>query len=137
MTKIISPKPQPWDIDCSKDPVLTKQEFADDADINKVIARCLKSNLPLPSVIAAPLFADVSEVGSFDECLRRVQAANEAFDELPAHLRTEFDNEPSKLIRFLADPANVPKAIDLGLLDKPAQQAVVEQPVAAPVATPK
>jgi len=133
--KIVSPKPQLWDIDCSKDPVLVKQEFADDADVNKIIARCVKSGLPLPSVTAVPLYADVSEVGSYADCLRRVKAAEEAFNELPAPLRTEFDNDASKLISFLADKANIPRALELGLLDKPkdvvpADPAVLQPPAA-------
>ncbi|WNK13521.1 MAG: internal scaffolding protein [Microvirus sp.] len=130
----VSPAPAPWDIDCSKDVPLVKQEFADDCDINKIIARCVKSNLPLPSASAAPLFADVSEIGSYDDCVRRVAAAKDAFMDLPADLRSRFDNEPSTLISFLADPANVPEAIKLGLLDQP--KAVSEPAPPAPVAAP-
>lgn len=115
----VSPAPKPWDIDCSNDPALTKQEFRDDCDVNVIIARCLKTGLPLPSQVVGPLFADVSEVGSYTDCVRRVKAAEDSFMNLPASIRTEFRNEPSLLIAFLADPANLPKAMDLGLVDRP------------------
>lgn len=127
----VSPPPQPWDIDCSKDPVITKQEFASDCDVNKIIARCVKSGLPLPSVTAAPLYADVSEVGSYADCLRRVSAAEDAFMQLPASLRTEFNNDASQLISFLADPANVDRAVELGLLVKPKVDPVTDPAVPA------
>ncbi|WNK12976.1 MAG: internal scaffolding protein [Microvirus sp.] len=119
MIPIVSPPPAPWDIDCSGDVVRTKQEFAKDCDVNVIIARCLKSGMPLPSVSAAPLYADVSEVGSYADCIRRVNAAESAFMELPADIRSQFDNEPANIISFLADPANKDQAIAIGLIPKP------------------
>lgn len=132
---IVSPKPNPWDLDCSGDVPLTKQEFASDCDVNVIIARCLKNGLPLPSVTAAPLYADVSEIGSYADCVRRVKSAEVAFMNLPAELRTKFDNSPSNLIAFLSDRRNLPAAIELGLVPKPAEPAQ-PAPVAAVSAAP-
>lgn len=122
----VSPAPKPWDIDCSNDPAITKQEFADDCDVNKIIARCVKSGLPLPSAVAQPLYADVSEIGSYADCVRRVNSAEESFMQLPAAIRTRFDNDPGTLLAFLADPASVPEAIKLGLLVPPKEDIVIE-----------
>lgn len=137
VTAVVSPLPKPWDIDCSRDIPLAKQEFKDDCDINVIISRCLKSGLPLPSVVSRPLFADVSEVGSYADCVRRVKAAENAFMNLPASIRSEFGNEPSVLIAFLADPRNRPRAIELGLVDPPKAVPVPAVPaVLVPPALP-
>lgn len=132
----VSPKPQPWDIDCSKDPGLTKQEFADDCDVNKIIARCVRNGMPLPSTIAEPLYADVSEIGSYADCVRRVKAAEESFMELPPEIRTRFDNDPASLISFLADPANVSEARSIGLLAPAPKDPEVKAEPVPPVAVP-
>lgn len=133
-SQVVSPPAKPWDIDCSGDPVLTKQEFAKDCDVNVIIARCVKSGLPLPSAVAEPLFADVTQIGSYADCVRRVTVARDSFMQLPAELRSEFGNDPANLISFIADPANRPKAIELGLIAKP---VVDDKAVAPPVVPPK
>lgn len=129
-----SPSFKPWDIDCSNDPVLTKQEFAKDCDVNEIISRCVRSQMPLPSDVAAPLFADVSEIGSFDDCLRRVTVANASFMQLPANIRNRFNNDVGSLLDFLADTANVPEAIRIGLIEAPKP---FEPAVPAPVSPTK
>lgn len=128
-SEVVSPPARPWDIDCSRDQVLTKQEFKDDCDINVIIGRCVKSGLPLPHIAGEALYADVSEVGSYTDCVRRVKAAEESFMALPANIRSRFDNQPGALIAFLADESNRKEAIALGLV-------VAKEPVAPKVDSP-
>lgn len=116
---IVSPPAKPWDIDCSVEPSMTKQEFKNDCDVNVIISRCLKSGMPLPSSVVAPIYADVTQFGDYRDCLNRVLAAQESFNALPADLRSYFSNDPSQLLAFIADPANKDKAVELGLLEKP------------------
>ena len=128
---VVSPPAQPWDIDCSKDPGFTKQEFLDDCDVNLILKRCTNMGVPLPGAEVQSVFADVSEVGEYGECMRRVTAANEAFLSLPVDIRREFDNSPAKLLDFVADDANRARAVELGLIPKP----VVVAPSAPVVAS--
>lgn len=132
--KVVSPGPKPWDIDCSGDTPITKQEFRDDCDVNKIIARCVKSGAPLPGSFA-PVFADVTGIGDYRAVVERQRNAELAFMALSADVRSYFDNDPVALIEFLQDPSNRDKAVELGILEKP-KPPVVEPPVAASAAPP-
>lgn len=131
----VSPPPQPWDIDCSRDKVLTRQEFVRDCDVNVIIARCVKNGIPLPGPAEQAIFADVSEVGDFTDAVRRVKAAEEAFMALPADVRLEFNNDPASLIAFVQDEGNRPRAIELGLVPAP-KDPPAPLPPAAPAGSP-
>lgn len=118
-------------IDCSGDEVRTKQEFKDDADINVIVARCVKDPNMLTSVYApkvAPVYADVSNVGDFQTAMERVAGVEDAFMMLPPKVREFFGNDPWAVVPFIQDPKNLDKAVELGV--------VVRKPL-APVAPPK
>lgn len=114
-------------VDCQGGEVLTKQEFKDECDVNLIIERCMRGGY-VPPASVAPVFADVSEIGDFSDCMRRVKAAEEAFMLLPAKTRSFFSNDPRNLMAFLNDTKNRDKAIELGLIDKP----VVKDPLEVP-----
>lgn len=128
---VVSPPPAAWDVDCSGDPGRTKQEFVRDCDVNLILARCLSMRAPLPGADVQAAFADVSGVGSFADCVRRVKAAEDAFAGLDAPLRLRFGNDPVALLAFLEDDANRDEAVKLGLVAAP-----VVPPVGAPPAAP-
>lgn len=113
-------------IDCSNDVPLTKQEFVEESDINVIMARCLRNGGQLPYASSvAPVFADVSQIEDYETTVRRIREAEEAFMELPANVRSFFSNDPKNAVAFVKDPANLEKAIELGL-------AVRREGVAAP-----
>lgn len=127
--QLVSPPAQPWDVDCqAAGDGLTKQEFVKDCDVNEILRRCLRTGVPVPGMEVQLAFADAVGVGDFADCVRRVDEAKEAFMTLPAEVRTEFDNDPSVLVAFLADGSNRDRAIELGLVAKP--------PVAPPAPEP-
>lgn len=117
--------------------VRTKQEFADDADVNKIVARCLRTGTDIFSLgqRVAPVFADVSELGDWRDMLEKVQNAQDAFMELPIETRKRFQNDPGQLLAFISDVKNREEAIKLGLVVAPAVPPavppVVEPPKAA------
>jgi len=126
------------DIDCSGDVGRTKQEFKDDADINVIVARCVRD----PNVVSvyarkvAPVFADVSMVGDFQTCMSRMAAVEDAFMSLPPKVREFFKNDPWAVPEFVADPKNYDKAVELGVaVPKPAVVPPKEEASPAP-ATP-
>ncbi|WNK12671.1 MAG: internal scaffolding protein [Microvirus sp.] len=112
---------QPWDIDCSKDVRITKQEFADDCNINKIVARCLKTGdwSPIAFKQALARFADVSNIGDYWSMREKVELADEAFFALPADVRARFSNDAGELLKFVADDKNYDEAVKLGIVPAP------------------
>lgn len=112
------------------------QADREDADINSIVKRFLKSGQLPPSVKGNPFYGDVSEFGNLQESLMKVQEAHDLFMQYPAEMRERFDNKAENLIDFLADEGNREEALKLGLivaLPKPAEPAPA--PVGA-VSTP-
>lgn len=109
----------------------TKQSFAEQVNINTIIKKVARTGL-VPQRSGA-FYGDFSDGLSYQESLAKINAANDAFMELPADLRTKFDNDPSNLINFLADPKNKDEAINLGLLEKPKAE---NPPPGTPAANP-
>lgn len=102
------------------DPVLTKQEFSADADINNIISKFNRTGDLRLLQASQPYYGDVSNLPSdYLECLNIVKDANRAFDNLPAAVRSKFKNDPAAIIDFVADPNNKTEAIELGLIAKP------------------
>lgn len=109
-------------------PNRTKQEFAQESDINYIMERYrVTGQLPAGGSRAA-VFADVSEIGSFANVLERVHAAEDSFNSLPASLRSRFRNDPVQLIEFLQDSRNRDEAVKLGLIPKKEEVSPVPAP---------
>lgn len=99
------------------EPSLTKQSFSEECDINVIMARFEKTGL-LPNVNdQSPRYGDFDDVVDYDESLRIVMEADEAFSALSAKVRARFENDPSQLIEFVRDPANRAEAVSLGLVN--------------------
>jgi phage internal scaffolding protein len=96
---------------------MTQQHFKDECDINNIIERFTKTGT-LPQIISGFEYADVSDVPSYQEALDFLNDAQERFMELPAKIRKEFDNDPGILLRFLDDPNNYERAVELGLVER-------------------
>lgn len=109
-----------WDrgVDCSVEPSMTKQSFADECDINKIMERYEKTGV-MPEGRHMYEFGDAISEYSYQESLNAVIHADEQFAQLPAKLRDRFGNDPVQLLKFLEDPANRDEAVELGLVDRP------------------
>lgn len=77
-------------------PTLTKQEFKDESDINKIVERAKRGIEPRLNPVQAQ-YGDVSNLPSFEEAFDIVQAAHETFMSLPARLRKLIDNDPRRM----------------------------------------
>ncbi|AXH75050.1 MAG: internal scaffolding protein [Microviridae sp.] len=122
------------DIDCSKEPSLTRQSFTDECDINRIMERFEKTGV-LPQFLGnEPSYLDVSNVVDYHEALNIVNEANSLFYGLNAFLRSRFDNDPAKLVAFISDSANYEEAVKLGLVK--ARPPATPPAVAAPLAPP-
>lgn len=96
-------------------PVLVKQGFKQDCDINAIMKRYRKTGVLDHVSRVAARYGDFSSVVEYREALDKVLEADNAFAALPAELRKRFDNEPAKLLEFMDNPANLKEAIELGL----------------------
>lgn len=112
-------------IDCSDLPSLTRQEFADECDINVLMAQFEKTGI-IPSNMnkGEPRYLDVTDVPDLPEALNLLNEATAAFMSLPAIVRRDFDNDPVKFINFAENPENIEKMREWKL----APPAAVEPP---------
>ena len=108
----------PVQVDFTGTKTRTKSEFAKEADINNIVARCIKG-AAMPTGSRTPLFGDFSEVADFSSAQTLIAEANSEFEQLPSTVREKFGNDVSELMDFLDDETNAAEAIELGLLPKP------------------
>lgn len=123
----------------SEGPSMTRQEFADECDINNIMLR-YESYLADPMrTVRAPVFYDFTSMpDSLMGAMEVFRRGEEAFFTLPASVRREFDNNPAMFVDFASDPANLPQMKTWGLT---AAEAVPDAPmkveVVSTVAPPK
>lgn len=111
----------------SDKPSRTQTSFAQDADINNIMARIERTGMvPLSSI--PPRFGDYPDL-SLAEALNLVAEANAEFAALPSRLREAFHNSPAVLAQFLTEHSDE----DFTLL---AQSVGVEPPPASSSAEP-
>lgn len=124
-------------IEC-KDPSLTQQQFANDADINILVKRFGISDGAIPPAVMDPqYYGDFSDVPDFRGALEATRTAQERFDQLPADIRNRFYNDPVKLWDFVNDQSNAEEAVKLGLLHRKTLPTPEAPPAAPPTpATP-
>lgn len=111
-------------------PSLTKQSDADAADINKILQRYQRTG-QLPELIKSnPQYGDFSDVGSYLDAVQRVQMAQYQFDNLDAHVRKRFENDPAQFLAFASNPNNASELVKLGLatLSEPVKPSTPSQP---------
>lgn len=106
-------------------PSLTQQQFADEADINKLVKRYEVTGMYYPPdviVSRKPQYGDFTGVKSAFDAYLAAEAflddAHAQFDELPSNVRSRFDNDPSVMLEFLEDPSNYDEAKRLGLIEE-------------------
>lgn len=109
----------------------TQQQFQDQTDINKIMEQYVKTGT-LTHIRNATegVYADLSNLPSYEEAMRTIIAADDAFKDIPAPVRQRFGNDPQQLMDFLNEPKNHDEAIELGLMTKqpaPKPDPVLEQ----------
>ncbi|AXH75847.1 MAG: internal scaffolding protein [Microviridae sp.] len=131
-------------IDFTHEKSLTQQNFADESDINNIMARYEKTG-ELPVSNLSPLYGDFTLLPDYMEAQNLIVSAREHFDSLPSKIRDRFHNDPAQFLAFCDDPENAPEMRLLGLLPpsdevpNPSSDAPVgaaERPQTAGVAAP-
>lgn len=121
------------DLECL-DPSLAQQHFKDETDINVLLER-FKVTGQMPQGVRLPTYGDFTGVTDFRSAQEAVLNARNAFMDLSASLRARFENDPQKLMDFLADPANSEEAVKLGLKVASAPALAAPAAPAAPAAS--
>lgn len=102
-------------------PSLTRTEFAEECDVNALMARYEKTGEMIPGrVQREPRYLDLSDVPDLHQAMSVLHAAEAAFNDLPAMVRRQFENDVQEFVRFAEDPANLDQLRQWGLA-KPAE----------------
>ena len=83
----------------------TKQSFSNDCDINKIMAKAIKTGMLADSVGISSrqaIFADVADIGDYRVVMDKIVKANEAFEQLSADVKNRFNNDPALLVAWYA-----------------------------------
>lgn len=102
---------------CPESEAVVQQQFAEEVDINTIVRRFGLTG-ELPDEVRVPMSGDFTDVMDYKSALDAVRAADAGFMELPAELRARFENDPQRLMMFMADDKNRAEAIALGLVNK-------------------
>lgn len=108
-------------IACTEEEGRTQQQFKDECDINVIVERFGLTG-QLPENPRVPVSGDFTGIQDFQTAMNMVREAQEAFMEFPAEIRAEFDNDPGKMIAFVENEKNRERALEMGLIAKPAEK---------------
>jgi phage internal scaffolding protein len=98
---------------------VTQQQFVKQCDINNVVRRYLGNGVlqstPTMSQARAQ-YGDFTQITDYHTACNIVVQAQASFNMLPANIRSRFDNDPGKFIKFLEEPKNLDEAKKLGII---------------------
>lgn len=99
----------------SEDSPYTKQEFADECDINILLARYQNSG-ELPNLNERePQYLDATGY-DYQTQMEFIAGAKSLFNELPSSVRNRFSNDPAQFLDFTSNPNNREEMAQMGLL---------------------
>ncbi len=93
-------------------PTLTQQHPKDETDINKIMARYIKTGVIDHVQKYQPQYMDNTDV-DYHSSQNIIIKADEMFAELPSPVRKRFNNNPAEFLQFVNDPENHEKLKDL------------------------
>lgn len=103
----------------------TQQSFKEECDVNRIMAKFRKTGEINHLNEHNPSYGDFATGLDFHTAQLAVADAQADFDSLSARIRAKMDNDPAKLLAFVADPENLEEARELGLI-APAPPAPVD-----------
>lgn len=110
-----------------KDDSRTVQSGKDDADINNIVAKFMKTGV-LPGSIIPPTYDAFMDVFDFQSAMNATLFARQEFMKLDAKVRQRFGNDPQQFVEFCSDRSNLDEMRKLGLavpkVDPPKEVAV-------------
>jgi phage internal scaffolding protein len=103
--------------DFSNSPSRTKQSMAAATDVNNIMKRYAKTGALTHFRNHGGTYADVTGV-DFQTAMDTVINVQEMFMELPAAVRSRFENDPMGFLEFVQNPENADEMAELGLRER-------------------
>jgi len=98
------------------EPSLTKQASQDECDINILMAKYEKDQILDHLNEHQGSYGDFIAVPEYHDALNQIHAANDAFNSLPASIRSKFNNDPALFLDFAQDDRNHDQMVKMGLV---------------------
>lgn len=98
------------------DESLAKQSFADECNINLIMARYEKTSILDHVNKYNGNYESYENVQDYHSALCQVINARQAFDDLPSKIRARFNNDPGQFLAYANNPDNKPGMKELGLM---------------------
>lgn len=114
---------------------MTNQQFKEECDVNNILAKYKRTGLLSHVSRTQGQFGDFSNLQDYQTSLHKLMQAQESFGLLPSEVRNKFQNDPGKLIEFLADSKNDEEAYKYGLKIKPVVEDSMEMAFAKALAS--
>lgn len=108
---------------------MTQQHFKMECDVNEIVRRYVQTGDSSLLEGSSPVYGDVSEfpvdlISAYDA----VNQAEDAFMRLPSEIRKSLDNDPARLVQWLANPENKGVAAKFGLINLPDEKNEAKVP---------
>lgn len=117
------------------EPTLAQQQFKEETDINTIMKRFNVTG-ELPTSVRMPSYQDFEGIFDFQSAMNAVAQAGEAFDEMPADIRTRFHNNPAEFVDFCSKDENRQEAEKMGLvMPKVTELKEIKEKTGEPVKT--
>ena len=114
-------------------PTLAQQHSKDEVDINKIMARYIKTGVIDHVAKYQPQYLDNTET-DYHTSQNIIIKADGMFSELPSTVRRQFNNNPAEFLEFVNDPDNHEKLKDL--VNPPAIPEKLPSEATKPIETP-
>lgn len=102
-------------IDFKDAPLMTKQSFQAECNINEIMSKFDKTGLLEHLNTHQGDYGNFLGFEDYHTSVNRVIEANEAFMTIPAAVRAKFNNDPAKFMEFAQDHENLDELIEMGL----------------------
>ena len=102
-------------------PSMAQQQFAEEANINNIMARYNTTGLltdPLNPSTRQYEFGDFSTLPEFRDAQETIIEAKNLFNQMPARVRAEFNNDPGLFLDFCSNDQNIERMYDLGIIER-------------------
>lgn len=111
----------------NNEPTMTKQNMADDLNVNKIIKKYNKTGVLQNAHNYEGVYGEFT---SYDlrEAIEKVQKADELFMQVPSNIRLQFNNDAGAFIDFATNQANLKQLRDWGLAHPEKEPVIPEKP---------
>lgn len=129
-------------LDCDPELGLTEQSHKDRCDIGKIVRQYARDGFWNHVNPSQGAFTDLPTDLDFHSAMCMITKVQQDFDNLPAQLRQDMDNDPRTFLAFLTNPNNKERMEEYGFdsshlpVQPPAPETPPQPPVAPAAPTP-